>query len=176
MRWLRMGTGHQKDHLCQQRVGLGLGASPILGEERGMENEFKYMVSDPINQVYPMKPQWKLCTKVLWGFLGGKQTDVLGGWHGRRVCRFYIQDPYMSLQWLVLISMACTHDTKHCNCKYSAFLSSVSHSSDLLNMKVSWEPPKFVSSWSEMWPESDVKAVLLGTRPFNLWSLCKLCD
>lgn len=39
------------------RVGLGLGASPILGEDRGMENELKNMVSDPINQVYPMKPQ-----------------------------------------------------------------------------------------------------------------------
>lgn len=35
--------------------------------------------------------------------------------------------------------------------KYSAFLNSVSHSSELLNLRRLWEPSRFVSNWSEVW-------------------------
>ena len=70
--------------------------------------------------------------------------------------------------WLVLI---CILYTKIVILNI-AFLCSVIHSSELLNLKGSWEPPKFLSSWPEVQPECKVRAVLLEIRPFNLFFVC----
>ena len=46
------GDRSPKDQPCDERIGLGLGDSPTLREERGLKVEFKSMISDSINQAY----------------------------------------------------------------------------------------------------------------------------
>lgn len=55
----------------------------------------------------------------------------------------------------------------------------MSYYSQLLNLTASWEPPKFVAGWSEVWVawgssnlqlKTTVRAVLLGTVSLNLES------
>lgn len=168
MWWLRMGSGHQKDQPRDWEDWVGARSQPDIGG-----GEWTGGCVQAHDQCFNQSglPN-KNCTKAPWSFLVGDHINVLGWWHDIGNVSSTSRPPMCLFIWLVLICILYT--------KTKTVIVSIVLSWVLWVILVNYWPEgimatsKLVPSWSEMWPESEVRAVFLGTMPFNLWSLWKL--
>lgn len=146
-----------------------------------MEIEFNHMANNLINHFYVMKSQWTLDTKAQ-RYLVDEDTDVPGGdahWFhegkAQKLCISSQTSPYMSLHLAGLPDSYPSCKTVIITIELPWALSIV-----LVNYWF-WGgcgKPGFTASCSEVWvarvpPKlvSGLNTVLLGTMPFNSWSL-----
>lgn len=150
---------------------IGLGLWTICYQRRilGLEIEFSHMVNDSTNHAYIMKSQQRLWMLKL---TGDSLLIVLGGWHVPKITMFgTLLCPVLLFFCLILI---CITHSKNCNNKYSAFLSSLSCSSELPKLRRSWEHSNSVCqrygrsvTFLSLQLISGMRSVLWGTMPLT---------